>query len=33
MVPDLILALIFLAIIMVPAIITMPPEGDERDSL
>jgi hypothetical protein len=30
---DLILAIIFLAMIIAPAIITMPPDRDERDSL
>jgi hypothetical protein len=30
---DLILAIMFLAMIIAPAIITMPPDRDERDSL
>jgi hypothetical protein len=30
---DLILAVVFLAMIIAPAIITMPPDRDERDSL
>ena len=33
MVHDLILALVFLAIIMAPAIITAPSRKDERDTL
>ncbi len=33
MVFDVILALVFLAMIVAPAIITMPPSRDERDSL
>ena len=30
---DLFLALIFLAMLIAPAIVTMPPDRDERDSL
>jgi hypothetical protein len=30
---DLILALVFLAMIIAPAIVTLPPDRDERDSL
>jgi hypothetical protein len=30
---DLILAVVFLAMIIAPAIVTMPPDRDERDSL
>jgi len=30
---DLILAVAFLAMIIAPAVITMPPDRDERDSL
>ena len=33
MLPDLVLALVFLAMIIAPAVITMPSERDERDSL
>jgi hypothetical protein len=33
MLADLALALVFLAMIIAPAIITMPSERDERDSL
>jgi hypothetical protein len=30
---DLILALLFLAMIIAPAIVTLPPDRDEKDSL
>jgi hypothetical protein len=33
MVFDVILALVFLAMVVAPAVITMPPSRDERDSL
>ncbi len=33
MLPDIILALAFLAMIIAPAVITMPSHRDERDSL
>ena len=33
MVHDLVLALIFLAMIIAPAIVTIPPDRDEKDSL
>ena len=33
MVQDLVLALVFLAMIIAPAIISIPPERDEKDSL
>jgi len=33
MLPDLVLALVFLAMIIAPAIVTMPSDRDERDSL
>jgi hypothetical protein len=33
MVHDLILALVFLAMIIAPAIVTLPPERNEKDSL
>jgi hypothetical protein len=33
MIHDLILALVFLAMIIAPALITLPSERDERDSL
>jgi hypothetical protein len=33
MLPDLVLALAFLAMIIAPAIVTMPSDRDERDSL
>jgi hypothetical protein len=33
MVFDLVLALLFIAMIIAPAIVTLPPNRDERDSL
>jgi hypothetical protein len=33
MVHDLILAVVFLAMIIAPAVLTMPPDRDERDPL
>ena len=33
MVHDLVLALLFLAMIIAPAIVTIPPDRDEKDSL
>jgi hypothetical protein len=33
MVHDLVLALVFLAMIIAPAIVTLPPERNEKDSL
>jgi hypothetical protein len=33
MVHDLILAVVFLAMIIAPAVLTMPPDRDERDHL
>lgn len=33
MVQDLVLALVFLAMIIAPAIISIPPDRDEKDSL
>jgi hypothetical protein len=33
MIHDLVLALVFLAMIIAPAIVTLPPERNEKDSL
>jgi hypothetical protein len=33
MIPDLVIALVFLAIIIAPAIVSIPPRRDEKDSL
>jgi hypothetical protein len=33
MIPDLIIALAFLAMIIAPAIVSIPPDRDEKDSL
>lgn len=33
MVHEIILALVFLAMVAAPALVTLPPDGDKRDSL